>query len=90
MKLSSPFSEKISTGMSTSYHNIGRGEIPKKKKGERDLEDLQYGSVYKDQEEIDLCLNCPYKKCKGKCDRIANHRKMRAENRAKMNGEGGA
>lgn len=86
MKLSSPFSEKISSGMSTSYHNIGRGEIPKKKK-ERDIEDLQYGSVYKDQEEIDLCLNCPYKKCKDKCDRIANHRKMRAENRANRKGD---
>ena len=78
-----PFSQERNFAISPSYQNIGRGELPKKKKPQRDIEDMQYGMVYKDQEEIDLCLTCPYKKCKDNCDRIKKHRKMRAENRAK-------
>lgn len=78
-KNSNPFGANFSV----PYHNIGRGEKKKRPPSPKYIENLRYGTVTKDNEEIELCLTCPYPRCVEKCKRLRDYRKAKAKEESK-------
>lgn len=71
------------SSFSVPYHNVGREEIPKKKRYKRNVGDINGYHAgdfnIRDQEEIDICLNCPYDDCRSRCSLLMKHRAKKRE-----------